>query len=282
MSIAIVTDSTADIPSDLAAAWHIHIVPTVLVIHGREYLDGEHISRQEYYTRLPHITPPPTTAAPSSGTFEALYRHLLNEGHEHILSIHLASRLSSVYQTAALAAQSVKKAAITLVDSGQISLGLGFQVLEAARRARQNLPLTDILAYLHAMQPRIRVLAMLDTLEYLRRSGRVSWARAALSNLLNVKPFVALQDSVVSRAGQVRTRHKGLENLRKRLNDLGALEWLAVLHSNAETEARTLLAACTQSVENPLLVVNVTPVLGTHVGPNGVGFAAVIAQAGRT
>lgn len=282
MSIAIVTDSTADIPSDLAAAWHIHIVPTVLVIHGKEYLDGEHISRQEYYTRLPNIIPPPTTAAPSSGTFEALYRRLLDEGHEHILSIHLASRLSSVHQAAALAAQSVKKTAITLVDSGQISLGLGFQVLEAARRAHRNLPLTDILAGLHAMQPRIRVFAMLDTLEYLRRSGRVSWARAALSSLLNIKPFVALQDSVVSRAGQVRTRRKGLENLRKRLNDLGTLEWLAVLHSNAETEARALLAACTQPVENPPLVVNVTPVLGTHVGPNGVGFAAVISQAGRT
>ncbi|GAB4529109.1 MAG: DegV family protein [Anaerolineales bacterium] len=282
MSIAIVTDSTADIPPELAHTWQIHVVPTILIIQGQEYLDGEGLSRQDYYTRLPALNPPPTTATPAVGAFERLYRRLLEAGHEHIISIHLARSLSGVYQAASIAAQNIQQAAITLVDSGQITLGLGFQVLEAARSARQNLSAAAILARIHAMQPRIRVLAMLDTLEYLRRSGRVSWARAALGSLLNIKPFVALQNSVVLPAGQTRTRRKGLETLQSRLNTLGALEWLAVLHSNAEADARALLAACLQPVANPPLVINITPVLGTHVGPKGVGFAAVIAPPGTT
>jgi len=275
MTVAIVTDSTADLPPDLCARYRIHVVPTVLIVNGREYLDEPgSLSRREFFTRLPEMNPPPTTAAPSSGTFERLYRRLLESGHERVLSIHLAASLSGVYQAARLAAQNVNQAAVAVVDSGQITLGLGFQVLDAARAALEDLPLEDLLARLRSVQERIHLLAMLDTLEYVRRSGRVSWARAALGALLDIKPFLAVRAGSVLRAGQTRTRRKGLQRLAQRLNALGPLEYLALLHSNAEEDARTLQAAHQHPVEHPPLVVNITPVLGTHVGPRGVGFVA--------
>ncbi len=276
MTVAIVTDSTADLPPDLCARYRIHVVPTVLIIDGREYPDEPGgLSRREFFARLPGMNPPPTTAAPSSGAFERLYRRLLESGHERVLSIHLAASLSGVYQAARLAARSVNQAAVTVVDSGQITLGLGFQALDAARAALEGLPLERLLARLRSVQARIRLLAMLDTLEYVRRSGRVSWARAALGALLDIKPFLAVQAGRVLRAGQARTRRKGLLRLSARLNALGPLEYLALLHSNAEEDARALQAGFRHPVEHPPLVVNITPVLGTHVGPRGVGFVAV-------
>ncbi len=274
MTLAIVTDSTADVPPALAERYRIHIVPTILVIRGKEYLDGEHISRREFYTRLPGLTPPPTTAAPASGAFESLYRRLLEEGHEHILSIHLAEGLSGVLNAARLAAQSFGQT-VTTVDSGQLSMGVGWQVLRAARRALEGLPLPPLLEELAAMRERVRLVAMLDTLEYLRRSGRVSWTRAALGSLLSIRPFVEVHRGAMLRAGQTRTRRKGLRVLLERLHALGPLETLAILHTNAESDARSLLEQYRGAVAQPPLLVNATPVIGVHVGPRGVGFAAV-------
>ncbi len=272
--LALVTDSTADVPAALAAQYRIHIVPTVLVIQGKAYLDGEHISREEFYTRLPTLNPPPTTAAPASGTFESLYRRLLAEGHTRILSIHLAGNLSGVLNAARLGAQPFGKA-VTVLDGGQLSMGTGWQVLHAARRAAENIPIPRLLEELREMQARVRLVAMLDTLEYLRRSGRVSWAKAALGSFLRIRPFVEVRRGQVLRAGQTRTRRKGLRALLERLTALGPLEALAILHTNAEAEARALLEQSRGQVAQPPLIVQATPVIGVHVGPKGVGFAAV-------
>jgi DegV family protein with EDD domain len=122
----------------------------------------------------------------------------------------------------------------------------------------------------------VRVVAMLDTLEYVRRSGRVSWARAQLGNLLRVKPFLEVRDGEVLRIGEARTRHKGIERLKQLAQGLGALERFAMLHTNAEDEARQILEEINPDLNTSPLVVNVTTVIGTHVGPNGLGFAAVL------
>ena len=117
---------------------------------------------------------------------------------------------------------------------------------------------------------------MLDTLEYLRRSGRVSWARASLISLLQIKPFIELRDGVVHRRGEVRTRKKGINRLLEMLRDLYPWERLAILHSNAEVEARQLLEDLHPDMPTQPLIVNVTTIIGTHVGPNGLGFVAVV------
>jgi DegV family protein with EDD domain len=165
---------------------------------------------------------------------------------------------------------------VHVLDSKQLSLGLGFQVLEAAESSLKGLSLEAILERIEDVRRRVRVVAMLDTLEYVRRSGRVSWARAQLGNLLHVKPFLEVRDGNVFKLGDTRTRRKGIERFKQLVRGLGALERFAILHTNAEDEARQILEEINPDLSAPPLVVNVTTVIGTHVGPNGLGFAAVL------
>ncbi len=272
--IRIVTDSTGDIPPALAAAYGIVVVPAVVIIDEQQYLDGEGLSRAEFYRRLPEMNPLPTTAAPSAGVFAETYRRLLEEA-DAVVSIHLAQTLSSIYQNARLAAQDFR-GKVHVVDSRQLTLGLGFQVLTAARVAQAGGTLEAVLAAAEEIGHRVRLIAMLDTLEFLRRSGRVSWAKARLGSLLRIKPFVEVRHGEVLRLPAVRTRSKGLARLAEHLHSLGPLDYLAVLHTGAEADARALLAAANAStLRQPPLSVLVTTVIGTHVGPRGVGFVAV-------
>jgi DegV family protein with EDD domain len=140
---------------------------------------------------------------------------------------------------------------------------------------QQGARLEPVLSFLEDLQSRIQIVAMLDTLEYVRRSGRVSWARARLGNMLHIKPFIGLKNGVVSSLGECRTRTKGLQRLMSFLLSAGRLERLAILHTNAESEARKFLNELPVKLENDPLIVNVTTVIGVHVGPNGLGFAAV-------
>ena len=275
MSIAIVTDSTCDIPPELVEKFDIHIVPNILVINGKSIEDNESFSREKFYTDLPEMDPLPTTSTASSGAFGALYDELLQESIDRILSIHAASLLSGIFNAASLAAQGFGNR-VQAIDSQQVSLGLGFQVLAAAEAAAEGLPLEDVLRRVGDARQRVRFIAMLDTLEYIRRSGRVSWARASLISLLQIKPFIELKDGVVHRLGEVRTRKKGVDRLLQLLRDLYPWERLAILHSNAETEARQLLADLDPDLPTEPLIVNVTTIIGTHVGPNGLGFVAVV------
>jgi DegV family protein with EDD domain len=274
-SIAIVTDSTADIPADLAEKFHIHVVPNVMVINGQSLEDGKGITRQAFYELLPALATPPTTATASSGTYETLYECLLNEGAAHVISIHASSVLSGIIN-AANAAANMFHDHVRVVDSLQITLGLGFQVLAAAEAAAAGKSLQAVLDLLANLRPRARVVAMLDTLEYVRRSGRVSWTKARLGNLLHLKPFIEIREGHVISLGEARTRHKGIERLKQLLYDQGPLERLAILHTNAENEARQFLAEITPQVVTPPLFVNVTTVIGTHTGPKALGFAGIV------
>jgi DegV family protein with EDD domain len=273
MSIAIVTDSTSDIPQDLADQYHIEIVPNVMVIEGQSLLDGKGITREEFYRRLPHMISPPTTATSSSGVYHKLYAGLLKQGVTQILSIHASSLLSGIFNAASLAAQAFGNR-VRVVDGEQITLGLGFQVLDAAQAVAHGLGMDEVIERMTDVRRRVRVIAMLDTLEYVRRSGRVSWAKARLGNLLRIKPFIELKAGRVLSLGEARTRRKGVERLGQMLGELGPLENLAILHTNAEQEAAEFLASL-EHVSSQAIIVNVTTIIGTHVGPNGLGFAAV-------
>jgi DegV family protein with EDD domain len=272
--IAIVTDSTADIPEEQAERHNIHVVPNILVIDGRSLEDGKGITRQEFYTSLPSMKAFPTTATASSGTYQQLYQHLFQEGFSQILSIHAASLLSGIFNAASLAAQAFGEC-VRVIDSHYVTLGLGFQALAAAEAALHE-PIESILALIEDMRQRVRVIAMLDTLEYVRRSGRVSWARAHLGELLQIKPLVEIRSGRVFRLGEERTRRKGIERLLRHLRDLGKLERLAILHTNAEDEAQRILDDLRLDLPVQPFCVNVTPIIGAHVGPNGLGFAAVV------
>ena len=271
---AIVTDSTADIPKELATQYQIHIVPNIVVIDGQSLEDGKDLSRREFYDNLPLMKTNPTTSTSSPGVYQQLYGDILKRGADQIVSIHASSQLSGIFNAASLGAQAFGDQ-VKVIDSENLSLGLGFQVLAAAQAALTQ-PLDGILSVVKDVRSRARLVAMLDTLEYVHRSGRVSWARAQIGALLRIKPFLEIKDGVVLSKGKARTRKNGIQRLRKMLLDLGPLEQLAILHSNAEADARELLAEMTPRVPTRPLLVYVTTVIGTHVGPNGLGFVAIV------
>ena len=275
MPIALVTDSTADIPQDLAKTHQIHVVPNLIIFNDQAWEDGKGISREQLDVRLPAMSSVPTTETASIGAYPTVYKTLFESGASEIISIHASSFLSGIYNAASAAAQMFEDR-VKVIDSMQISLGLGFQVLSLAEIMLQNRPLNAIINWATEIRERIRVVAMLDTLEYVRRSGRVSWARARIGNLLRVKPFLEVRDGKVYSLGETRTRSKGVEHLKKLLLELGPLERLAILHTNAEVEALDFLDSINIELPTHPLVVNVTTVIGTHVGPNGLGFAVIL------
>ena len=278
MKIGIVTDSTSDLPAYLVEEHNIQVVPTILVLEGKEYLDGTGITREEFYTRLPSLpaSRPPTTAAPSIGDFVTPYETLLAQGCDHIISIHSASQLTTIVNVARQAAQEFPDK-VTCIDSGSLSLGLGFQVLAAAEESETSL--MSALDAIASTRKRLQVTAALDTMEYLKRSGRVPGAVATLGGLLSIKPMIELIDGEVKPIGAVRTTKQADERILNFLLGLGDLERLAILHTNAQTRAKHLLNELMnrvrKSIPRDILFVNVTAVIGTHLGPNGLGFAAV-------
>ncbi|MBS1249871.1 MAG: DegV domain-containing protein [Chloroflexi bacterium] len=275
MKKAIVTDSTSDIPQEVREKYKIFQIPAILVIEGESMLDGVGITRNEFYSRLPSMNIAPTTAAPSAGSFQELYQHIFQEGFTEIISIHAASKLSGIFNAARIAAQEFK-GKVKVIDSQQLSLGLGFQAIAAAKSAAQNLPTEQILEHIQNIQNKVKTIAFLDTLNYIHRSGRVSWAKARLGGLLNIKPFLEIKAGDVLELGLSRSRKKGFQRLLSLLHDLGPLEYLAILHTNAIEEAQQLLANYNLELPEDTLTVNVTTVIGTHVGPHGLGFAGVV------
>ena len=276
MKLGIVTDSTSDLPAYLVEEHNIQVVPTILVLEGKEYLDGIGITREEFYNRLPSLRTPPTTAAPSIGDFTTPYETLLSQGCDHIISIHAASQLTTIINVAHEAAKEFPDK-VTCVDSGSLSLGLGFQVLAAAEES--ELGLQSALNAIESTRKRLQVSAALDTMEYLKRSGRVPGAVADLGGLLSIKPMIELIDGEVKAIGAVRTTKQADESILNYLLGLGDLERLAILHTNAEQRAKQLLNElmnrARRSIPRDILFVNVTAVIGTHLGPNGLGFAAI-------
>jgi DegV family protein with EDD domain len=276
--VRVVVDSTADLPPQLAAEWEIAVVPC-LVHFGREtFREGVDLSHAEFYRRLEAGPGLPTTAAPGSGVFEAFYRQLAAET-DQIVSIHLSSRLSAVYGVARLGAQGFEETEIAVVDSDSVTMGLGWLAVIAARAARAGRSLDEIVRLVEAARPRVHVYALLDTLEYLRRGGRVRRLVAALSALLDVKPIIGVEAGEVLPLGRVRSRRRAVDWLVSLVEGLVPLAELAVLHSRARQAAESL--ADRLGVFYPrdrMVIAEVGTVIGTHVGPNGLGVACVTVE----
>ena len=274
MKTGFVTDSTSDIPARLAERYGIEIVPVLVNINGKSYADGLELSREEFYTRLPALKQLPTTSSPSVGSFQERYEKLLRAGADSVVSIHPPDALSGIFNAARLAAQDFGTR-VTVLDSGQLSLGLGYQVILAAEAVAQGAAREEVLSLVESIRRRVRLTALLETIEYVRRSGRVSWAAAMLGGALRLQPLIGLRFGIVQRLGQARTRLQGVERLVEMLNSWGSLERLAVLHTNAEAAAWELMERVRSKVVVAPMLVNVTTVIGTHVGPHGLGFVAV-------
>ncbi len=276
--IGFVTDSTSDLPAEIIERFGIQVIPAILVLEGQEYADGIDIKREDFYNRLPGLRTFPTTAAPSPAEFNQRYQHLLEAGYEHVISIHPSARLTAIYAIACQAASEFGQR-VTVLDSGSLSMGLGFQVLAAAEAAEAGADLPAVLQAIAETRRRLRLMAALDTMEYLRRSGRVPAAITMLGGLLRIKPLIELIEGQIKPLGIVRTTQQAEEHLAVLLRTFLPLERLAILHTGAETRARTflnrLIEESRREIPREILLVNVTSVIGAHVGPHGLGFAAI-------
>jgi len=268
--IAIVTDSTADIPIEEQQNLNIVVVPAVLTLDGESFRDGLDISRADFFQRLPTLSSPPTTGAPSVHAFESIYKELLGRGVEKILSIHLPDTLSGMLNVATQAAKKFGDR-IRIFDSGQVSLGMGFQVIEAASAISREAPFETILETAKRARDNVRLIALIESLEYLKRSGRVSWLTASLGNLLRVKIILEIVDGVVNRIGQVRTRGKAISQLQTIAESWGKLDRIAVAHSASPEDANTFANTLRSLCARPPVVIDVTTVIGAHIGPGALG-----------
>ena len=278
MGVRVVTDSACDLPDDLIERLGIEVVPLTIRFGKEELVDRKELSTDEFWRRLAESDVLPETSAPSAGAFEAAFRRLIGDGATGIICINLSSKLSATMQSAQVAAQAVQAdCPVVVVDSLMVSMGLGSLCLTAARRAADGDSLESIVANVTDRRNRSKLYGALDTLEYLKKGGRVGNARALLGSMLAIKPVLEVHDGEVEEAGKVRTRSKALRLLVDRVKE-GPFENLAVLHGNAPDldELLDLLEPLTPRDE--IVVGQIGPVIGTHAGPRVIG---VTFQAGR-
>ena len=275
MPVRIVTDSTCDLPPETIERYGIWVIPLYIHVGKQSFLDGVDITRQEFYTRLPTYPTQPTTAVPSPGKFQAVYKSLADDGATEIISIHISSSLSAIMDVAQLAAQETKSLQVTVFDSQQLSLGTGFLVEMAARLAVEGCSVSEIIPILQAQIKRTHVFAALDTMEFLKRSGRVNAIVAGLGSILQIKPIMKMYNGIAS-AERIRTCARARNRLVQLLSERGTLDRVAIVHTRAPERVEELsLAAAHLIPTDDLLVVDITPVIGTHIGPGAAGFAVV-------
>ncbi|MEW5872636.1 MAG: DegV family protein [Chloroflexota bacterium] len=276
MTVRIVTDSTCDLPAETIARYGIHVVPLYINVGKQGYLDGIDMTREEFYNRLPIFAEHPTTAVPSMQRFRAAYQALADEDANEILSIHISTSLSAVVDVARAAARETTSVPVTVLDSQQLSLGTGFMVETAAEMAAAGSPAAEIQAHLASQIQRSHVFAALDTLEFLKRSGRMNKYLANFASLLQIKPILTMYNGQPG-TERVRTRERALKRLVEMLEAVGSLERVALVHTHAIPERLAALRAQAAALlpQGDLLSVDITPVIGTHIGPGAVGFAAV-------
>jgi DegV family protein with EDD domain len=279
VSLRIVTDSTSDLPPSLAEELGITVIPSYVNIGDESYRDLIDLSRAEFYRQLPHYPRLPTTAAPAVGTFAETYRQLMGEGATEIISLHVSAELSAMCNSARLGAEDAGTIPIHIFDSRQVSMGLGLLAVLAAREAAAGKAADVILRELEAAIPRTHVFAVLDTLEYLRRSGRVNWAEFSIGTLLRIKPMLHVYEGEVHSLEKVRTRGRAMAQLLAHVAALGPLREIALLHTHDPeglAEWRALVRPYFPDGYEPVAV-EVTPAIGAHVGPGALGVACIAA-----
>jgi DegV family protein with EDD domain len=277
-NVRIVTDSACDLPAEVADELGIEIVPLSIRFGDEEFIDREELSVAEFWTRCVNMSTLPETAAPAPGQFEAVYRKLAAEGATGIVVISLSGQLSATIQSAELAARSVIDDADTdldvrIVDSRTVSMGIGTIAVACARAAAEGASIDDVEALAIDLSDRTRVFAALDTLDNLKKGGRIGGAKAFLATALSIKPIIDVTGGVVAEAGKQRTRSKALAHLVERFKGYdGRVENLAVLHADC-SDIDLFVDMLQPHYDGEILVGEIGPVIGTHGGRGTIGVA---------
>lgn len=270
--IRFIADSTCDIPPELLEKWNITIIPAFVNYGGGTYADdGKELDRVAYYDQLPSMTSQPSTAAPAPGLTESIISRVAAEC-DHVVMLTVPARLSGIYNAFRLGASNLPADSYTLVDSGSTTMAMGFQVLVGAEVAEQTGDVSEVLRAIQRAREHIRLYAAPESMVYLRRSGRVGWAAAGAATLLQIKPIVSIVgDGVVESTARVRTFGKAVEKMVELALEQTPFDRLALLHTNNYDGAVDMKRQLGSAIPAETYIINVTPVLGTHVGPKALG-----------
>jgi DegV family protein with EDD domain len=279
--VGIVTDSSVNMPQEQRRKYNIEVVPLKAIFGTEVYRDEIDLSNEQFYEMLPNAKDHPTTSQPSAGEFMEVYRPLLDTGRE-IVSLHISSKLSGTYASACAAkveleTQLKKAVPISIVDTPWLSMALGMLCIAAAQAAEAGKSREEIVAMVNALIPRMNLIFVLDTLEYLRRGGRIGGARAMVGSMLNVKPLLEIENGLVEPLEQPRSRAKALKRLlqimEERVPDHKPV-YVSVLHAMAPDDAALLEKEVRSRFDcKEFYVTEIGPVIGVHSGPGAVGLA---------
>jgi len=276
VGVRVVTDSSCDLPQERADGLGIEIVPLTIRFGDEEFVDRIELSNDDFWKKVADSSVLPETAAPSAGAFEQRFRALADDGAEGIVCINLSSRLSATMQSAQLAAKALEGVCpVRVVDSMSVSMGLGLQCIAAARLAEAGQDVDGIATAVEDQTHRTRLFGTLDTLEHLKKGGRIGAAQALLGGVLSIKPVIEVRDGVVAEAGKVRTRSKSLRFLADKVAGAVKPDGVYMFHAHAP-DVDELLDLVAHTVPREQIEIGIIgPVIGTHAGPRTIGLGWV-------
>jgi DegV family protein with EDD domain len=271
--VRIVTDSACDLTAEEAKEWGVEIVPLTIRFGNDEFTDVVELSVADFYRRMAESADLPETAAPSPGAFEQTFRGLAAEGATGIVCINLSGELSATIESARNAARSVEgDIEVRVIDSRTLTAGLGTLVLEAAGAARAGASIDEVQSTVESLIPRTRVYATLDTLDNLKKGGRIGAATHLVGSMLSFKPVINVSGGKVEEAGRARTRKKALVWLRDKLYEEPAVEHLAVCDGDAADVDEFLDLIADRYPRDQIRTGRIGAVIGTHGGPRIIGI----------
>lgn len=274
MTVRIVSDTACDLPEHMVEDFGVQLVPLHVRFGGREFVDREELSTQDFWARSAVYAELPKTAAPSPGAFRQAFEASAAGGADGVVCVTLSGGLSATNDAALQAAKTLDGILpIEVVDSRSVSLGQGLLVLEAADRARSGATLEEVVATTRAALGRLSVMGTIDTLENLRKGGRIGGAAAALGTLLAIKPVIEVRGGVVEQESRQRTRAKSLRYLADRVRGAGPLARLAAMGAEAPDFGEFVAMLSDVPSRHPMFVSDIGPVVGTHAGPGTIGVA---------
>ena len=274
--IHLVTDSTSDISLSDARALGVHVVPLIVRFGEEQYRDGVDIDADQFYAKLEETGVHPTTSQPSPDVFATLYRTLLADPDDHVVGLHISSKMSGTLQSATLAAQGFDPGRIHLVDTESVSGGLQLLVRAALDDIKAGDPANVVAEKATRRRSKVTILVLLDTLTYLHRGGRIGRAQAFVGGLLNVKPLIGVRDGEVVPLARLRSRSKGIDMIVEHVRGCLPLRSLAEFHAAAAESMVDLEARLGAAVSNVTAVLGrIGPVVGAYSGPGGLGVACL-------
>jgi DegV family protein with EDD domain len=274
VTVKVVTDSACDLPQELADELGIAIVPLTIRFGTEEFVDRRDLTSTQFWARCEASPTLPETAAPSPGAFEAAFRAAAADGHDGVVAVLLSGGVSATLQSAQVAAEAVSDTiAVRVVDSKQVSGALGLMALNAARLARAGKGIDDIAGAAEDEVGRTKLYATFDTLDNLRKGGRIGRAQAVFGTVLSMKPVIEILDGVVEAESRQRTRGRSLRHLADKVRQAGKVEHLVLLHADAPDWEDELSLLAELVPRDEIIVTKVGAVIGTHSGPRAMGVA---------